>query len=57
MINWYEKALRGSYADSIGDTLLYTLAAEIAEEFPSVDNTPDILKDRHYELISDPFWK
>ena len=57
LINWYEKALRGSYSDSIGDTLLYTLAAEIAEEFPSVDNTPDILKDRHYELISDPFWK
>ncbi|MDE7433148.1 MAG: HaeII family restriction endonuclease [Lachnospiraceae bacterium] len=57
LINWYEKALRGSYSDSIGDTLLYTLAAEIADEFPSVDNTPDILKDRHYELISDSFWK
>lgn len=57
LMNWYEKALRGNYSDSIGDTLLYTLAAEIAEEFPSVDNTPDILKDRHYELVSDSFWK
>lgn len=57
LINWYEKALRGSFSDSIGDTLLYTLASEIAEEFPSVDNTPAILKDRHYELISDTFWK
>jgi type II restriction enzyme len=57
LIKWYEKALRGSYSTSIGDKLLYTLAAEIAEEFPSVDNIPQILKDRHYELISDTFWK
>lgn len=57
LINWYEKALRGSYSNQIGEKLLYCLASEIAEEFPSVDNTPDIIKNRHYELISDPFWK
>lgn len=57
LINWYEKALRGSYSNLIGEKLLYSLASEIAEEFPSVDNTPDIIKNRHYELISDPFWK
>ena len=57
LINWYEKALRGNYSDSIGDNLLYTLAAEIAEEFPSVDNTPAVLKKRCYKLISDSFWK
>lgn len=56
LINWYEKALRGSYLNQIGEKLLYCLASEIAEEFPSVDNTPDIIKNRHYELISDPFW-
>ena len=57
LINWYEKALRGSYSNQIGEKLLYSLASEIAEEFPSVDNTPDIIKNRHYELASDPFWK
>lgn len=57
LIKWYEKALRGNFADKLGTPLLKTLASEIAEEFPSVDNTPDILKNRHYELISDPFWK
>lgn len=57
LINWYEKALRGSYSGLLGEKLLYCLASEIAEEFPSVDNTPEIIKERHYERISDPFWK
>lgn len=51
LINWYEKALRGTYAALLGNKLLYCLAKEIAEEFPSVDVTPDIIKDRHYEKI------
>ena len=58
LINWYEKALRGEYSDLLGDNLLYCLAQEIAEEFPSVDSTPEIIKNRHYELVQkDPFWK
>ncbi len=57
LIAWYEKALRGKYADILGDKLLNTLCGEIAEEFPSVDDTPEILKQRHYELISDTNWK
>lgn len=57
LISWYEKALRGTYSDRMGEKLLFRLASEIAEEFPSVDNTPDIIKKRHYELISDDFWK
>ncbi len=56
LINWYEKALRGSYSDQLGEKLLYCLAREIAEEFPSLDNTPEFIKKRHYERISDPFW-
>ena len=51
------KPLRGSYSDQLGEKLLYCLTSEIAEEFPSVDYTPKIIKKRHYELISDPFWK
>lgn len=57
LINWYEKALRGSYSDLLGENLLVCLASEIAEEFPSVGNTPEVIKKRHYELISDSFWK
>ena len=48
LINWYEKALRGCYAGTLGEKLLYCLAQEIADEFPSVDTTPAIIKDRHY---------
>lgn len=57
LIIWYEKALRGTYSAALGEKLLYTLAEEIAEEFPSVDTTPDIIKDRQYEIISDDYWK
>lgn len=56
LVNWYEKALRGSYSDQLGEKLLYSLASEIAEEFPSVNNTPEMIKKRHNERISDPFW-
>ncbi|MDE7455868.1 MAG: HaeII family restriction endonuclease [Prevotella sp.] len=56
LINWYEKALRGKYSGQLGDKLLYCLAQEIAEEFPSVDSIPDIIKNRHYEKIKDPKW-
>ncbi len=56
LIDWYEKALRGNYSNLLGEQLLYCLANEIAEEFPSVDNTPEIIKSRHYELMFDPFW-
>lgn len=56
LICWYEKALRGTYADQLGDELLGILCEEITEEFPSVDETPEILKQRHYENISDPYW-
>ena len=56
LIDWYEKALRGRYASILGDKLLFCLVQEIAEEFPSVDTTPDIIKSRHYENIKDGFW-
>lgn len=57
LVSWYEKALRGSYSGLLGEKLLYCLASEIAEEFPSVGGTPEMLKERHYERISDSFWK
>lgn len=56
LIDWYEKALRGKHSDVIGDTLLECLCSEIKKEFPSVESMPEILKDRHYEKISDSYW-
>ena len=57
LVNWYEKALRGKYADVVGDKLMETLCSEIAEEFPSVTDLPNILKSRHYEDIENLFWE
>ena len=54
--NWYEKALRGTYATDLGSELLSCLCGEIANEFPSVDEAPEILKKRKYENIKDKFW-
>ena len=56
LIEWYEKALRGKYADVIGNKLLDCLCSEIIQEFPSLDSTPEILKEKHYEKIKDDFW-
>ncbi len=57
LVNWYEKALRGEFSDQLGEKLICCLANEITEEFPSVGGAPEIIKKRHYERISDPFWK
>lgn len=51
LIAWYEKAMRGQYANLLGDTLLQTLNCAIMEEFPSVQSLPHILLDRHYERL------
>lgn len=56
LVLWYEKALRGNFSNLIGEQLLTTLKEEIIKEFPSVNNTPTILKERHYEKLHDAFW-
>lgn len=57
LVSWYEKALRGNFADSLARPLLDTLAEEISNEFPSVHSIPEVIKNRHYENITDNFWK
>lgn len=57
LIDWYEKALRGKFSDKTANTLLNKLTEEITLEFPSINDVPQILTDRHYEKISDDFWK
>lgn len=53
LIEWYDKALRGKYADSLGNVLLSKMKDELTAEFPSIDETPDIIKDRHYESVAE----
>lgn len=55
LIEWYERALRGKYRDDLAEPLLECLRNEILQEFPSVDDTPQVIKDRHYEKAGDPF--
>ncbi|KWW27470.1 MAG: Type II restriction enzyme HaeII [bacterium P201] len=57
LVRWYEKALRGSHAELLGDTLLETMRKELANEFPSIDETPEIIKRRRYETIKNVEWK
>lgn len=58
LINWYDKALRGNYANLLGEELLNTLREEISEEFPSVsEEIPSLLRDRNYSQITDSYWQ
>lgn len=57
LIAWYDKALRGEYSSQLSESLLETLIEEISNEFPSVNDLPQVLVDRHYEVISDEFWR
>lgn len=56
---WYEKALRGKYADIIGDNLLTYLRSEIQKEFPSTGSgvVDDFAKSRCYQDVApDTLW-
>lgn len=52
LINWYEKALRGKFANELSDEVLKNLQVEIMEEFPPTKELPRALKDRHYEVLN-----
>lgn len=56
LINWYEKALRGKYANNLGNILLDKMRKELAKEFPSIDKIPEMIRNRHYEKIKNPNW-
>ena len=59
LIDWYEKALRGSLSESIGDKLLKVISDEIVLEFPSADNSEfmEFYKQRGYHQLTDELWK
>lgn len=50
---WYEKALRGTFAEEIGDKVLSTLYDEILLEFPATnsDDFNDFKHDREYDSV------
>lgn len=52
LTKWYEKALRGKYANELGNEVLKNLQVEIMEEFPPTKDLPKMLTGRHYEALS-----
>jgi type II restriction enzyme len=56
---WYEKALRGQFANETGELLLSKLKNEIQVEFPATNSTEftDFQKKRGYDTITlDGLW-
>jgi len=53
LIEWYEKALRGSYSNDLGDKILEIIREQIRLEFPSSDlsDFEDFFKERKYNQI------
>lgn len=58
LLSWYEKALRGKFAKTIGDKVLKNLTDEIQVEFPATDNKEFLkfLMQRGYNKLSDKNW-
>jgi type II restriction enzyme len=59
LIEWYNKALRGEFSNTIGDKLLKSISDEIMLEFPSSDNIEfmEFYIKRGYDKLSDNGWK
>lgn len=53
--NWYERALRGRYADEIGDKIMLTLKEQIVAEFPASSNKEfmSFYEGRGYHLLEE----
>jgi len=59
LIEWYEKALRGTYSNTVGVKLLKSICDELILEFPSSDNSEfmNFYISRGYDKLSDNEWK
>lgn len=51
LIEWYEKALRGTYSELLGQKLLDRLVEEVLLEFPSTGGLPEVLLERKYSTL------
>ena len=58
LLNWYEKALRGKFAKTIGDIVLKNITEEIAVEFPATNTIEftEFYKHRGYDILKDKNW-
>ncbi|MDP3840960.1 MAG: HaeII family restriction endonuclease [Methylococcales bacterium] len=58
LLRWYERALRGKFADSIGDSVLQNLANEIQVEFPATDKREflQFMEKRGYDKLINQNW-
>ncbi len=58
LLNWYEKALRGKFASTIGDAVLKNIQNQIAIEFPTTNNMEftEFYQSRGYDKLSDKNW-
>ena len=58
LIDWYEKALRGKFAKTIGDIVLKNITEEIAVEFPATNTVEftEFYKHRGYDILKDKNW-
>ena len=57
LIEWYGKALRGTYGAGMGQKLLQTMCEQIVLEFPSVQQDQGVIAQRNYRYIQDDFWR
>lgn len=58
LIDWYDRALKGNYSNIMGEDLLYRLANEIKNEFPSVEEKENIITKRIYDYNNlDSIWE
>jgi type II restriction enzyme len=59
LITWYEKALRGKFANKIGDRVMNKIANEIRVEFPATDNIElsNFMMNRGYLALQDSYWR
>lgn len=56
LVEWYAKALRGTYGPQMGRQLLRTMCEQIVLEFPSILQEQGIIAQRQYREIRDAFW-
>ena len=59
LLRWYEKALRGKFADVVGDAVLKKLSDEIQVEFPTTDKKEflQFIEKRGYHTLIDENWQ
>jgi type II restriction enzyme len=59
LITWYEKALRGQFATTVGANLLATVEREIKAEFPSSDSSGLLafMQQRGYSTLHQVDWR